>query len=40
MKFDIKKYLESIKKLKDKKDLTPKEKVALHNKSNSKGCNC
>ena len=38
MKFDIKKYLEDLKKV--KKKLTPKEKIDLYNKTNSKGCNC
>lgn len=39
-KFDIKKHLEDLKKLASKKKLTPKERVELYNKSNSKGCNC
>jgi len=40
MKFDIKKYLEDIKKLRASKNATAKQKVDLYNKSNSKGCNC
>jgi hypothetical protein len=38
--FDVKKYLEDIKKLASKKKLTARERVDLYNKSNSKGCNC
>lgn len=40
MKFDVKKYLEDIKKLRSNKKITPRDKVDLYNKSNSKGCNC
>lgn len=38
--FDVKKYLEDIKKLASKKKLTAKERIELYNKSNSKGCGC